>query len=506
MTQQITVPPFDAYNETLVNNAHPPDWQNPTPDGRYNLLVIGGGSAGLVAAAGAAGVGAKVALVEKYLLGGDCLNVGCVPSKTLIRSAKAVGEIRRAQRGDLGVSVTGEVSVDFAAVMERVRKVRADISHHDSAYRFQELGIDVFLGEGQFSGPNSFTVDGRIIQFKKAIVATGSRPAVIPIPGLAEAGYITNVTLFELTEQPRRLAIIGAGPIGAEMAQAFARLGSEVYLFDIMPTVAALRDPDGQELIQGALAADGVQFFLEAKTQMIEATAGGKQVHFEHNGEMKAVVVDEILLAAGRQPNLEGLNLEAAGIEYSKKGLVVNDYLQTTNKNIYGSGDIAIPHQFTHTADATSRLVLQNALFLGRKKYSDLIIPWTVYTDPEIAHTGLFPHEATEKGIATDTFTTAVNDTDRGRTDGEEGFVKIYVRKGTDNIVGATIVARHAGEMISEVTAVMKAGAGLASLAQTIHPYPTQAEAIKKAADSWNRTRLTPAVARLFKSWLSWTR
>jgi pyruvate/2-oxoglutarate dehydrogenase complex dihydrolipoamide dehydrogenase (E3) component len=506
MTQQIKIPPFDAYNETLVNNAHPPDWQNPTPDGRYNLLVIGGGSAGLVAAVGAAGVGAKVALVEKHLLGGDCLNVGCVPSKTLIRSAKAVGEIRRAQRGDFGVSLTGEVRVDFTAVMERVRRVRADISHHDSADRFRKLGIDVYLGEGQFIGPDSFTVDGRTIQFKKAIVATGSRPAFIPIPGLAETGYITNVTLFELTEQPRRLAVIGAGPIGAEMAQAFARLGSEVYLFDIQATVAALRDPDGQELIQRALTEDGVQLFLKAKTQKIEATAAGKQINFEHNGEMKTVVVDEILLSVGRQPNLEGLNLEAAGIEYTKKGLVVNDYLQTANKNIYGSGDVAIPHQFTHTADATSRMTLQNALFLGRKKYSDLIIPWTVYTDPEIAHTGLSPHEAAEKGIETDTFSAAIGDTDRGRADDEEGLVKIYVKKGTGKIVGATIVARHAGEMISEVTAVMKAGAGLASLAQTIHPYPTQAEAIKKTADAWNRTRLTPTVARLFKSWLSWTR
>lgn len=506
MSQAIKIPPFDAYNEELVGNAHPPAWQNPTPDGRYNLLIVGGGSAGLVAAAGAAGLGAKVALAEKYLLGGDCLNVGCVPSKTLIRSARAMGEIRRAQRGDLGVTLAGEATVDFAAVMERVRKVRAEISHHDSAYRFQEMGIDVYLGEGEFAGPDRFTIDGRTIQFKKAILATGSRPAFIPIPGLAETGYITNVTLFELTEQPRRLAVIGAGPIGAEMAQAFARLGSEVYLFDILSIVAALPDPDGQTLIQRALAEDGVQFFLEAQTEQIDATAEGKRIRFEHEGEAKTVVVDEILLAAGRQPNLEGLNLEAAGVAYNKQGLVVNDYLQTTNKNIYGSGDIAIPHQFTHTADAASRLTLQNALFLGRKKYSDLIIPWTVYTDPEIAHTGLFPHEAAAKGMETDTFTTAIGDIDRGRADGEEGFVKIYARKGSDKIVGATIVARHAGEMISEVTAVMKAGAGLASLAQTIHPYPTQAEAIKKAADAWNRARLTPAIARLFNAWLHWTR
>jgi pyruvate/2-oxoglutarate dehydrogenase complex dihydrolipoamide dehydrogenase (E3) component len=506
VTQTIKIPPFDDYNRELVSNAHPPDWQNPTPDGRYNLLVVGGGSAGLVAAVGAAGLGAKVALVEKYLLGGDCLNVGCVPSKTLIRSAKAVGEIRRAVCGDLGVTLAGEVTVDFAAIMARVRKVRAEISHHDSAYRFRDLGIDVYLGEGQFAGPDSFTVDGRTLHFKKAILATGSRPASIPIPGLAETGYITNVSLFELTEQPQRLAVIGAGPIGAEIAQAFARLGSSVYLFDILPVVAGLHDPDGQELIRNALAQDGVQFFLESQTQQIEAVPQGKQITFTHAGETKRIVVDEILLAVGRQPNLEGLNLEAAGVQYNKKGLVVNDYLQTTNGRIYGSGDIAIPHQFTHTAAATSRLTLQNALFLGRKKYSDLIIPWTVYTDPEIAHTGLSPHEAAEKGIETDTFTTAIGDTDRGRTDAADGFVKVYVKKGTDKIVGATIVGHHAGEMISEMTVAMKAGAGLATISNTIHPYPTQAEAMQKTADAWNRTRLTPTVARLLKTWLSWSR
>lgn len=506
MAAEIKIAPNDQYNKTLVNNAHPPDWQNPTPNGRYNLLVIGGGSAGLVAAVGAAGVGAKVALVENHLLGGDCLNVGCVPSKTLIRSAKAAGDLRRSARGDLGVTLNGDVTINFAAVMERVRRVRAEISHHDSAARFKKLGIDVYLGKGQFSGPDCFVVDGRTIQFSKAVIATGASPAHIPIPGLAETGYLTNVTLFELTAQPRRLAVIGAGPVGAEMAQAFARFGSQVAVFDILPTIAGLRDPDGLELVQKALGQDGVQFFLESGIQRVTAVPDGKQLTYTYQGETQQLVVDQILLAAGRKPNLEGLNLAAAGVVTNEKGLEVNDRLQTSNYNIYGAGDVAIPAQYTHAADATARIVVQNALFLGRKTYSSLIIPRTVYTDPEIAHVGLAPHEAETRGIAVNTLTIWIQDTDRGRTDGEAGFVKIYVRQGSDKIVGATIVARHAGDMISEITTAMMAGAGMRTLSQTIHPYPTQAEAIKKAADAWNRTRLTPTVSRLFATWLRWRR
>jgi pyruvate/2-oxoglutarate dehydrogenase complex dihydrolipoamide dehydrogenase (E3) component len=504
MTTEIKVPPHDEYNQTLVRNAHPADWQNPTPDGRYNLLVIGGGSAGLVAAVGAAGLGAKVALVEKHLLGGDCLNAGCVPSKTILRSAKAIGDIRRA--AELGVHVNGQVCVDFAAVMERMRRIRADISYHDAAHRFRDLGIELYLGDGQFTGKDTFAVDGRTLTFSRALIATGARASFIPIPGLQETGYITNEGIFELTELPPRLAIIGAGPIGLEMAQAFARFGSQVTVFDILPTIGGLRDPDGQAIIRTELESDGVQFFLESQTQKVARAGADKVLTFTHAGETKSMVVDEILLAAGRRPNIEGLNLAAADVVYSNKGLTINDRLQTSNPAIYGAGDVAIPAQFTHTADATARMVLQNALFLGRKKYSDLIIPWVVYTDPEIAHVGLFAEEAEARGTAVTTFTIPIAETDRGRTDSEDGFAKIYVRQGSDQIVGATIIARHAGEMISEITTAMMAGAGMGTLAQTIHPYPTQAEALKKAADAWNRTRLTPTVAKLFARWLSWRR
>ncbi len=502
----VVIHPQDAANAEWISQAHPPDWQNPTPNGRYNLLVIGGGSAGLVAAVGATGLGAKVALVEKGFLGGDCLNVGCVPSKTILRAAKVFGDVQRA--ADLGVHVPDGVQADFAAVMARMRRVRAEISHHDSAYRFRDLGIDLFLGAGQFIGPQTFSVDGQTIEFKKAVIATGSRPAVIPIPGLQEAGFLTNERVFyELTDLPPRLAVIGAGPIGAELAQAFQRFGSQVTLFDVLPQVLGREDEDAAALVQAALQRDGIDLRLGVKVQEVQAKGGEKVVFFEQEGLVQETAVDEILLAVGRAPNIEGLNLEAAEVAYTKKGITVSDALQTSNKNIYASGDVALPYQFTHTADAASRLVLQNALFLGRKKFSQLTIPWVTYTDPEVAHVGLYPRDADAQGMAIDTYTISMGDTDRGRADGErDGFVKVHVKQGSDKIVGATIVARHAGEMISEVTLAMVSGAGLSTLSKVIHPYPTQAEAIRKAADAWNRTRLTPFVAKLFKRWLAWTR
>ncbi|GAB4264178.1 MAG: mercuric reductase [Candidatus Promineifilaceae bacterium] len=501
----ITIKPNDQYNQELVSQAHPPTWENPTANGRYNLLVIGGGSAGLVSAAGAAGVGAKVALVEKHLLGGDCLNTGCVPSKTVLASAKMLGEIGRAHR--FGVHVPEGTAVDFAAIMARMRQIRAGISHHDSAYRFRDLGIDVFLGNGRFTSPNTFEIDGQTIHFKKAVIATGSRAATLPIPGLAESGFLTNETFFELTEQPKRLAVIGAGPIGAELSQAMQRFGTQVTLFDILPQVLGREDAEAAAIVQKQMACDGIHLRLGAAIQQITTGPEGKVIHYTLDGEETAVTVDEILLAVGRRPNVEGLNLEAAGIEYTRRGVTVNDKLQTTNPNVFAAGDVAMKYQFTHLADAAARMVVQNALFMGRKKQSALIIPWVTYTDPEVAHVGLYDHEAEAQGTAVDTFITHLKETDRGRADGiEDGFVKIHVKKGTDKILGATIVAPHAGEMINEITLAMAAGLGLKTLSQVIHPYPTLAEAIRKTADAWNRTRLTPAVESLFKKWLRWTR
>ncbi len=498
--------PDDIHNKTLVSNAHPADWQNPEPAPRYNLVVIGAGTAGLVTAAGAAGMGAKVALVEQHLLGGDCLNVGCVPSKCIIRSSRAYADIRDGNQ--FGLSVPERTKVDFPAVMERMRQLRARISAHDSARRYRNLGVDVFLGEGLFSGPETVEVDGKNLRFKKAVIATGTRPVHPNVEGLAEAGFLTNETVFSLTEQPRSLAIIGGGPIGCELAQAFRRLGCDVTLFHNASHILNREDGDAAEIVQQSFIRDGIRLILNCKTKRVEKKNGNKIIHIDCGGKEEEIAFDEILVGAGRAPNVEGLNLEAVGVKYDKReGVVVNDRLQTTNPRIYAAGDICLKFKFTHTADATARIVIQNALFLGGKRLSVLTIPWCTYTDPEIAHVGMYERDTEKMGIAVDTFIRPLSNVDRAIADGEEeGFVKVHVKKGTDKILGATIVARHASEMISEITLAIVGNIGLKTLSNVIHPYPTQAEAIKQAADDYNRTRLTPFIKGLFNRWLAWNR
>jgi pyruvate/2-oxoglutarate dehydrogenase complex dihydrolipoamide dehydrogenase (E3) component len=506
MDQILKVLPHDVHNATLVSNVYPPEWQNPEPAARYNLAVIGAGTAGLVTAAGAAGLGAKVALVERHLLGGDCLNVGCVPSKCIIRSSRVYADLKDAQQ--FGLRIPGVAEVDFPAVMERMRRLRARISFHDSARRFQGLGVDVFLGNARFAGPGIVEVGGKSLRYKKAVIATGTRPVHPAIPGLAEAAFLTNETVFSLAERPRRLAVIGGGPIGCELAQAFRRLGCEVILFHSASHILNREDRDAAEILQRSFIRDGLRLILDCKTKRVEKKNGAKVIHFECQGNEEGVAVDEILVGAGRAPNVEGLNLESVGVKYDQReGVVVNDLLQTTNPAIYAAGDICLKFKFTHTADAAARLVIQNALFWGHKKQSALTIPWCTYTDPEIAHVGMYERDAREKGIDVDTFVRPLDDVDRAIADGEEeGFVKVHVRKGTDEILGATIVARHAGEMISELTLAIVGHLGLKTLANVIHAYPTQAEAIKQVADAYNRTRLTPFVKRLFTKWLEWSR
>jgi pyruvate/2-oxoglutarate dehydrogenase complex dihydrolipoamide dehydrogenase (E3) component len=498
--------PDDVYNEALVSNVHPLDWENPEPAPRYNLVVIGAGTAGLVTAAGAAGLGAKVALVERHLLGGDCLNVGCVPSKCVIRSSRVVADIRDADQ--FGIRVPQGMEADFPVVMERMRRLRARISAHDSAKRFKDMGVDVFLGEGRFSRPDTVEVAGKALRFRKAVIATGTRPVHPTIEGLAEAGFLTNETVFSLTERPRRLAFIGGGPIGCELAQAFRRLGCEVTLFHNASHILNREDDDAAEILQQSFIREGIRLVLNCKTKKVQKRNGNKIIHIECGGKEEEIAVDEILAGAGRAPNVEGLNLEAAGVKYDKRqGVEVNEYLRTTNPRIYACGDICLKYKFTHTADATARIVIQNALFLGRKKLSALTIPWCTYTDPEIAHVGVYERDGREKGIAVDTFIRPLNDVDRAIADGEEeGFVKIHARKGTDQVLGATIVARHAGEMLSEITLAIVGNMGLGTLANVIHTYPTQAEAIKQVADAYNRTRLTPFIKGLFTRWLAWRR
>ncbi len=499
------VAPLDAHNLALLAKVHPQGWRNPPPAARYNLVVVGAGTAGLVSAVGAAGLGAKVAIVERALMGGDCLNFGCVPSKTLLRSARAAADAR----AGAALGVTAEpVRVDFAAVMERMRRLRAELAHNDSAERLRGLGIDVFIGDARFVSSDAVEVEGQRLRFRRAVIATGARAALLPIPGLAEAGCLTNETIFSLTELPRRMAVIGAGPIGCELAQAMRRFGSEVTLLEAEPRILPREDRDAAARIDLALARDGVVIKTGCRIVAIEKRESEKLLRIETGGSQAEIAVDEILLGVGRVPNVDGLGLEAAGVEYDRAhGIRVDDYLRTANSRIYAAGDCASALKFTHLSDAHARIVLRNALFFGRSRVSALTIPWCTYTDPEIAHTGLDEAEAAKRGIKVTTFVQEMADVDRAVLDGEtDGLLKVHVKQGGDQIVGATMVARHAGEIISELTTATSAGVGLSKLAEIIHPYPTQAEAIRKIANQYNRTRLTPFASRLFRRWFQWTR
>ena len=500
----ISTAPQDAHERTRLENLHPSGWRNPRPEGRYRLLVIGGGTAGLVAAHAAAALGAKVALIERHLLGGDCLNVGCVPSKALIRTSRLYAEMRDAQR--FGAVVPADIRVDFPAVMERMRGIRARISRVDSVQRLVAAGVDVYFGQAHFTGADSLSVDGLKLRFDKALIATGARPDLPVIPGLAEAGYLTNETVFDLAELPRRLLVIGGGPLGCELAQAFCRFGAKTTIAQKIPLFLPKEERDAAQLLSDAFARDGIEVRLNTVAMKVRVENGQKLVDLVSDDHKSTVAVDAILTGIGRVPNVEGLDLEAADVAYDNStGIAVDDFLRTSNRRIYAAGDVCLEHKFTHTADASARIVVRNALFLGRQRLSALTIPWCTYTDPEIAHVGLYVRQARERDIPVKTFTIPMHEVDRAIADDEEGgFVKIHVRERSDRILGATVVARHAGEMINEISLAMVAGIGLRTLAKVIHAYPTQAEAIKKAADAYNRTRLTPAVQSLLRRWLRW--
>ena len=504
------VEPDDEFNQQLVANVHPADWTNPVPSGRYNLVVIGAGTAGLVTAAVGAGLGARVALVERHLMGGDCLNVGCVPSKGIIRAARAWAAASNGRA--FGLSADPEHRHDFGQVMRRMRRLRAELSRIDSAQRFTDLGVDVFIGDGRFTGPETVQVGDATLRFSRAAICTGARAAAPPIPGLEDTGYLTNETVFSLTARPRRLAVIGGGPIGCEMAQSFVRFGSQVTLVEQLEHILPREDADAAAVVQEQMRRDGVVFAFGARVESIEQRGNEKVIRYTTNETTHEIAIDEILVGVGRAPNVEGLGLEAAGVAFDRTGVTVDSSLQTSNRRIYAAGDICFPFKFTHTADAMAQIVIQNALFphpfgLGMAHTSSLIIPWCTYTEPEIAHVGLYEAEARAKGIEVETFTQPLDEVDRAVLDGEtDGFARLHVKKGTDTILGATIVAGHAGSLISEITVAMKAGAGLGLIGGTIHPYPTQSEAIRKAANLMRKARFSGRQKSILGRWFRWTR
>lgn len=504
--------PFDQHNRELESHVHPPEWINPTPTKPYHLVVIGAGTAGLVTAAGAAGLGARVALIERDLMGGDCLNVGCVPSKALLSSARAAANVRDAN--ELGVEVPDGTQINFANMMQRMRRLRAKISPVDSAQRFSELGVDVFFGTAQFAKSSAIEITRRdgttqTVHFKKAVIATGARAAAPPIPGLDTVNYLTNETLFSLTELPPVLGIIGGGPIGVEMAQVFARCGSEVHLLEKSDRILSKADDEAARIVQAELTRDGVQFFFRGTALHVAPTDDKKiRLSGKQNGHDYSIIVDQLLVATGRQPNTENLNLSAVNVDHDKYGVTVNDFLQTTNSRIYAAGDVCTKSKFTHAADFMARIVIQNSLFaigpFGRKRFSKLIIPATTYTSPEIAHVGATPDEASAGGIEVATYVQSFEHVDRAIVEGNTmGFVKVHTHRGSDKILGATIVAQHAGDLISEITLAMNNHIGLSKIAGTIHPYPTLADAIRRLGDQYNKTKLTPLNKRILR-WLLW--
>lgn len=497
--------PTDGFrlNERSMNRGGS---RNPEPAPCYNLVVIGAGTAGLTAARAAATLGAKVALVERNLMGGTCLNIGCVPSKVIIRSSRVYAEMRNAWR--YGACVPPDIRVDFASVMQRVRDIRAHLSLAYSAERLAVAGVDVFFGEASFSSHDSIRVNDATLRFRKAIVATGARPDMPNVPGLAEAGYLTNETVFDLTEPPRSLLVIGGGPLGCEMAQALCRLGVQTTIVHSRPLFLPREERDAAQILSDALARDGINVRLNTNATRVRLENGHKVVELVSDDYSNTVTVDAILTGTGRVPNLEGLNLEAAGVDYEiGRGIQVDDFLCSSNRRIYAAGDVCLEYKFSDTADASARIAVHNALIPGRRRLSSLTIPWCTYTDPEIAHVGLYVRQANARGIPVKTFTVPMHDVHRAIADNEEaGFVKIIVAGHTDRILGATIVARHAGEMISEITLAMAAGVGLRTLTHVIHAYPTQAEGIKMAADAYERTRMTPRKHRLTEAWLRWQR
>jgi pyruvate/2-oxoglutarate dehydrogenase complex dihydrolipoamide dehydrogenase (E3) component/uncharacterized membrane protein YdjX (TVP38/TMEM64 family) len=486
-------------------------WQKPAKFDR-NLVVIGAGSAGLVSAYIGAAVKAKVTLIEKHKMGGDCLNFGCVPSKALIRSAKFLSHVKRAR--EFGVR-SAAADFQFKDVMDRVHRVIRTVEPHDSAERYASLGVDVVEGEAKITSPWSVEIrraDGakQTLTTRSIIVAAGAAPFVPPIPGIEDVGYVTSDTVWELRELPRRLIVLGGGPIGSELAQAFARLGASVTQVEMLPRIMIKEDPEISEMVARRFRAEGIDVRVNTKAKGFKVVNGEKIMVADHDGKDVEIPFDVLLCAVGRVARTKGYGLEELGIPVTKQRTVeVNEHLQTIYPNIYACGDVAGPYQFTHTAAHMAWYCAVNALFGRFRKYKVdySVIPWATFTEPEVARVGLSETEAKERGIAYEVTTYGIDDLDRAIADGEaEGLVKVLTVPGKDRILGVTIVGDHAGDVIAEYVAAMKHGFGLNKILGTIHIYPTLTEANKYAAGNWKRAHAPQGALRWLERYHAWMR
>jgi dihydrolipoamide dehydrogenase len=473
----------------------------------YNLLVIGAGSAGLVSAYIAAAVKAKVALIEKHRMGGDCLNTGCVPSKALIRSARLVAEARDARRYGLD---RAEVDFDFARVMERVQEVVRKVEPHDSVERYTRLGVEVIEGEARLVSPWEVEVAGRRLSARSIVIATGARPLVPALPGLEQVDYLTSDTLWSLRELPRRLVVLGGGPIGVELAQCFARFGSEVTVIEMAPRLLPREDAEVSAELEARFRAEGLQLAAAHRALRVEAEGNERRVVCEHDGREVAFEFDQLLVALGRKPNVEGFGLEELGVALGERGTVgVDGMLRTNFPNIYACGDVAGPYQFTHVASHQAWYAAVNGLLAPfwsfRADYR--VIPWAIFTDPEVARVGLSEEEARARGIAFEVAHYELDDLDRAIADGtDHGFVKVLTAPGKDRILGATIVGADAGNLVAEFVLAMRHGLGLNKLLGTIHIYPTMMEANKYVAGRWKQAHAPEGTLRMAARWFAWRR
>jgi pyruvate/2-oxoglutarate dehydrogenase complex dihydrolipoamide dehydrogenase (E3) component len=471
--------------------------------GRYNAVVIGAGTAGLVTAAATAGLGGRVALIERRHMGGDCLNYGCVPSKALIASARAVDRIRHGDRWGLEAT---EPVYSFEKVIARMRARRAHIAPNDSQERFEKLGVEVLRGEASFVSPHEVTVDGRSLRAANFVIASGTRPAVPKIEGLDGIPYFTNETIFDqLERRPASMLVLGGGPIGCELAQAFARLGVKITLVHSGARLLPKEDPDVSAVVERVLAADGIEIVLGARAQRVRQEGTESVISFQRGDTLVEHRAAALLFATGRAPNTEALNLSAAGVRLGPHGVEVNERMQTSQPHIYAAGDIAGPFRFTHMADYQARIVARNILVPSRfmqSKADYSTVPWCTYLDPEIARVGLSEDEARQRGVAYNRFTLPLAEVDRAIVEDETtGFVKVLTARGTDRILGVTLVAAHAGDLIHEFVLAMRCGIGLGKISGVIHAYPTFAELARKAGDAYQKTRLTLKAKQLFR-WL----